>query len=197
MRKKNICFQSATILFAQRVLFFLLIMICSGCTAYQMNGKSFYSQRKALAAFDQLLDTQLANIPSYSKAGGSVLVLLPPDQELNSAPFIIGTPTPVMKQYFVEFYKRDFKGVQRALKKTGCFDSVELIAVENDVYQFAHSNSYDCVLKNKGDGSWLFSNPNQSKEIIIQPKSVGLPSLVDAICADAPRAMVYFKVLQD
>jgi len=175
----------------------LLLIALSGCTAYQMNGKTFYSQQKALVAFDRLLDTQLGDIPTYPKAGGSVLIDLPSDRELCSAPFITGVATPAMQQYFIEFYKRDFGGVQQALQNTGSFDQVALMSVETDIYEFAHANGFDCVLKNLADGSWSFSNPNHSKEIIVRPETMGLAPLVKAICTDAPRAMVFFKVLQN
>jgi hypothetical protein len=100
-----------------------------------MNGKhaSFSTSAEALEFLDRSFQEDIAAISPRDLIGGSLMVYLPPDEELLKPPFITNTQnlTDEIRSYFLSFHKINAQGLTKALQKSGMFDAVVIDRASN------------------------------------------------------------------
>lgn len=139
------------------VRFFLVLLVIMNLTAcasgYTMGGKHFSSKSEALTYQNSLSDDQISKVQPATYYGGSMLVHMPTDDNLSQHPFVSGTPSPDLLDYFLKFYKNDFSAIQRAIDKSKMFDSTDLVQTSSYL-RYAKDHGYRYLAVNNGDGSW-------------------------------------------
>jgi hypothetical protein len=133
----------------------LIFISCflNGCMTYHMGGKVFSTKDQAYNYQNNLMQEQVDKIEPATYFGASLLIHMPSDTNLIQAPFVTGIPTNDQKEYFLVFYKNDFKGVKTAIEKAHMFDSINLIQ-RSSYLKFSKTHGYRYLLVNNGDGTW-------------------------------------------
>lgn len=137
------------------LIILLLCVVLSMCTSinYTVGTKKFSSEESALTYLDQILEESVNKVTIAKYFGGSLMVVEPSDRNLLQPPFVRGTVKPVLRSFFLNYWKKDFKSVANALKKSKMFDSVKLMQIDGYV-RYAKDYGFRYLMINNGDGTW-------------------------------------------
>lgn len=163
---------------ALTIVLISIVMFTTGCAHYKVGDKTYHSRSEALKETTKILSYALDGItPTDTPVHGTILVLLPSDDEIHKRYYMnyTGNPSRISEEqikYAITVIRSHFQFVADAIRKRGIFDSVS-VAYQNGNPASFPIGDYDYLVFEDVDG-WFLRARDNPKPFLLEPLSLAL-----------------------